>query len=271
MATSFSRPTGRIGRFLHALSTQKRVIGALFLREMHARYGRDNIGYLWLIGEPMMLATVITLMHANAATHFGSDIGPVPFTIIGYTIFIVFRGIFSRAEGAVEANQALLHHRMVTITDIMLARALLELAGCFITMCVLMLLAMALGYADWPERPLYLVSAYALMGWWSVSLAFIIVSVTHGNETLSRLTHPIAYFCVPISGAFYQLSWLPDSFRRYLVWWPMALICEQARYGQFRSATSEYMDPGYVAIVCTCLTYCGLISVRRLRGRVHVH
>ena len=271
MATSPTDRIGRVGRFFEALSNQRRIIGALFLREMHTRYGRDNIGYLWLIGEPMMLATVITLLHANAATHFGSDIGPVPFTIVGYTIFIVFRGIFSRAEGSVESNQALLHHRMVTITDIMLARALLEFAGCFVTMCILLLVAISLGYADWPERPLHLVAAYIQMGWWSVALAFIIVGVTYGNDTLARLTHPIAYFAIPISGAFYQIEWMPESFRKFLVWWPMALICEQARYGQFRSATSEYMDVGYVAIVCTGLTYCGLLSVRRLRDRVHVH
>ncbi|KQM67800.1 ABC transporter [Sphingomonas sp. Leaf17] len=271
MASSLPHSPGRIGRFFGALSTQKRVIGALFLRELHSRYGRDNIGYLWLIAEPMMLASVITLLHANAPTHFGSDIGPVPFTIIGYTIFIVFRGIFSRADGAVESNQMLLHHRMVTITDIMLARAMLEIGGCFITMCILMSLAISLGYADWPERPLHLLAAYAQMGWWSVALAFIVVGVTYGNETLARFTHPIAYFCVPLSGAFYQLEWIPESFRKYLLWWPMALICEQARYGQFRSATSEYMDVGYVAIVCTLLTYCGLLLVRRLRRRVHVH
>lgn len=257
-------------RLLAALAVQRRVVGALVLRELHTRYGRSNIGYLWLIGEPMMLATVITLLHLNAPTHFGSDIGPVPFTIIGYCNFIIFRGIFNRAEGAIEANQTLLHHRMVTITDIMTSRALIEIAGCFTTMCILLALAYSLGYANLPARPLYLLGATAFIGWWSFALGLIVMGATYGNETLGRLTHPISYFTIPISGAFFQLDWMPEPFRTYLSWFPMALIFEQARYGQFRSATAEYLAPGYIAAVCAMLSYWGLLSARRLRARVHV-
>ena len=47
----FSRPPS--ASFASALATQFRVIGALILRELHTRYGRENIGYLWMIGEPM--------------------------------------------------------------------------------------------------------------------------------------------------------------------------------------------------------------------------
>lgn len=50
-----------------AISIQARVIGALILRELHTRYGRENIGYLWLVAEPLMLGTVISLLHNQGA------------------------------------------------------------------------------------------------------------------------------------------------------------------------------------------------------------
>ena len=50
MATAY--PTRGFGSFLKGLSIQRRVLGALLLRELHSRYGRENVGYLWLIGEP---------------------------------------------------------------------------------------------------------------------------------------------------------------------------------------------------------------------------
>lgn len=243
----------------------------MILRELHTRYGRDNIGYLWLIAEPMILASIITLIHANSpSAHYASDIGAVPFTIIGYTIFIIFRGVFNRSEGAIHANQTLLHHRMVSIFDILIARAIIEVAGCFIVLCILLFAATSLGYAELPERPLHLLAGVGFMAWWSFALGTLAAAFTYGNESLGRLMHPFSYFMIPASGAFYQMSWLPVSWQETLAWFPMPLIFEQARYGQFRSAPDTYVAPGYVAAVCAALTAWALLSLRRLRHRVHV-
>jgi capsular polysaccharide transport system permease protein len=35
-------------RLWRALDVQRRVIGALIMRELHTRFGRDNIGYAWI-------------------------------------------------------------------------------------------------------------------------------------------------------------------------------------------------------------------------------
>src|SRR6201999_2003253 len=105
------------------------VIGALILRELHTRFGRENIGYLWVIAEPMLLAGVVASIHAGSKAHFGSDIRSVPFALLGYCMFILFRSIFGRGESTLQSNQPLLYHRMVTIFDMLLARAILEYAA----------------------------------------------------------------------------------------------------------------------------------------------
>ena len=40
---------------LAALRVQSNVVGALILRELHTRFGRENIGYLWIFAEPLLL------------------------------------------------------------------------------------------------------------------------------------------------------------------------------------------------------------------------
>lgn len=258
------------GSFLTGLKVQGRVLGALILRELHTRYGRSNIGYLWLIGEPLMLATVITLMHMNSSSHHEGGIHPAAFMATGYCVFIIFRGIFNRAEGAIEANQPLLHHHVVTIPDIMIARCSVDAIGCFLAFTILFTLGVMLGITPPPERPLHLLAGIGFMIWWSVSLAFIAVAVTYNKHSLGRMMHVLSYFSIPISGAFIPLGVMPPAALEYLRWFPMALIFEQVRYGAFRSAPSEYMAPGYVAIFCACLTYIGFLMVRRLRRRVAV-
>src|SRR5207253_2284130 len=57
--------------FLRSLAIQTRVIGALVMREIITRYGRHNIGFMWVFVEPMMFTTgvlgVWSLVHTHAS------------------------------------------------------------------------------------------------------------------------------------------------------------------------------------------------------------
>lgn len=256
-------------RLLLGLSVQLRIFRALILRELNSRYGRENIGFLWVIAEPMLFASVVTLLHLGQSTHYSSDIQPAPFMIIGYVIYIIFRNTFNRADGAIESNQPLLYHRQVTVFDVVVARIVMEIIGCFAAIVILLTIAIAVGYADLPERPVYLLTAAFLMGWWTFGLTMIAASVAYRRELVARQLHIISYFTIPVSGAFIQLSWLPPTFRDKMAWFPMALIFEQARYGQFRSAPAEYVHPAYVALCCAAISLLGLLLIRRARSKVY--
>ena len=256
--------------FGDALRIQARVIGALILREMHTRFGRENIGYLWLIGEPLMLAGVMALLHSNGHTQYGSDIKPITLTVLGYTTYIMFRGIVNRSVGALESNGPLLYHRQVTIFDVVTARALLEAAGTILAYTVLMALLVGFGMAQLPARPLYLVAALVLMFWYSWAHSMIITAVSFENRTAERVVAPYTYFMIPLSASFYQVEWVPEPYRSWLVWVPLPHVFELARYGQFRSADLRYFDGLYLVAACIVLTWVGLLTVRIFRARIHL-
>lgn len=257
--------------FLASLRIQVRVIQALIMRELHTRYGRENVGYLWMIGEPMLLASVIGLLHSNSGhSSYGGDIKPLPFAVLGYTTFILFRGIVNRSEGGVEANAPLLYHRQVTVLDIALARGFLEFAGTFLTFVILMGLIISFGFAELPARPLALIGGWALMFWYAMGHSFVISAITYENRTIGRLVHPYSYFMVGLSGAFLPLAWLPHPFREWLSYIPMTSIFELVRYGQFRSANLDYFYGGYLVGACLVLTWTGLVLMRRMRSHIHL-
>ena len=258
---------------LRAFAVQSRVVGALILRELHTRYGRENIGYLWMIGEPMLLATVIGVMHlGSGGSHYGSDVRPLPFGVMCYTVFILFRGIVNRSEGGLEANAPLLYHSQVTVFDVVVARAILETAGVFLTYVVMMVLLITAGLADPPDKPLTLLAAWALMFWYAIGHSFLITAITYHNHTIGRLVHPYSYFMVGLSGAFTPIGWLPHPFREWLTYVPMTSVFELARYAQFRSTfTLEYFYPKYLIGACLVLTWIGLIQLRAVRDKVHLN
>jgi capsular polysaccharide transport system permease protein len=268
--SSVALKRSRRSSFFSGLVVQGRVIKAVLLRELHTRYGRENIGYLWLIGEPMLLASVMAMLHHSGHTEFGNDMKPLPFTVLGYTTFIMFRGIVNRSEGVVEGYSALLYHRMITIFDIVLARALLEAAGTFTTYIVLMAFLCGVGLVALPERPLYLLLGIAAMFWCSWTQGMIITAGTYNNRTLERLTHPYAYFMIPISCAWIQVAWIPEPYRSILLWFPLPHVFELVRYGQFRSANLDYFDGFYLVTVCMIQMWIGLILTARCRRKMHL-
>jgi capsular polysaccharide transport system permease protein len=244
-----------------ALVIQGRVIGALIMRELHTRYGRDNVGYLWMILEPMMLAVAVSAIHIGQGLHFGGDVRPVPFAIIGYGIFIIFRGIFTRAEGTLESNRPLLYHRMVTILDMLVARAILEGAAVGMTVIILLAMAVVLEMATLPPRPLLVLLAMFYMIW---------ISATNDNKLVARLIHPGTYLLMPIAGGFFMLGWIPEPFRSILWYVPFVHIFELARYGQFEACKPDYFDLTYLTGWCLSLTVIGMLSIRIVRRHVHL-
>ena len=257
--------------FLQALGVQARVLGALIMRELHTRYGRENVGYLWMFLEPMLLASVIGLLHYESGHGaYGGDIKPLPFAVIGYTTFILFRGIVNRAEGAIEANAPLLYHRSVTVFDIVLARALLEFAAIFSTFAIIMTFIIFLGLADLPARPLYFILGWVLMWLFCFGQSALITAITYERRTIGRLVHPYTYFMTGLSGAFYIVAWLPKSVRELAGWLPTTTIFETVRYGWFESAKSDYCYYGYCLAFCTVQLWMGLFSLRRIREKIHL-
>ena len=270
MATLSKDLEPKRGSMAEAIRIQQRVIKALILRELHTRYGRENIGYLWLILEPMLLAMMIGLIHARGTRVHTGDITGVPLSLIGYCNFMVFRSLFNRGEGAIEQNLPLMYHRTVKPLDIMIGRGLLDTAGTWMSFAILMSAAMALGMTHLPARPAWLILGMLLMLWFSFGAALVVAGLTYERKVLGRLVHPFSYIMMPLSGAFFTLAMLPKQFRDLFLWVPQAHIFEILRYGWFYSATDKYIDMRYLLGWELMLTLLGLILLSSARKRIHM-
>lgn len=256
---------------IQGFDVQRHVIGALIMRELHTRYGRENIGYLWMIVEPMLLATAVAVLHGKSGdgAHV-QDFQPVPFALGGYCVFMVFRSVVTRAESTLEANKPLLFHRTVTIFDMLLARAVLEGVATFAALAILLAGTWTFGLGEPPARPLTFVAAYMLMVWFAFALSMPICAGAYLSKAVSKFVHPLTYIAMPISGAFFLLAWIPQPFRGWLAWSPINQIFEMLHAGQFRSVDSFDVDPLYIVQWCLALTLAGLLSLRAVRPHVHL-
>ena len=108
---------------------QRRVVGALLIREIYSRFGRETLGFAWIVAEPLVFAIPVLFTWRAIRDPHEHGLSLMPFLWSGYLPILLFRHLGGRMLLFVRANATLLYHRRVTIFDVFLARALLEIGG----------------------------------------------------------------------------------------------------------------------------------------------
>ena len=114
---------------LRSAAIQRRVIAALLMREIITRFGRRNLGVLWLVAEPMIFTLFVAGLWTAIGGHRAPGMTVVGFAVTGYSSVLMWRNSVSHNVHAVRENINLLYHRNVHLYDVFLARVTIEIAG----------------------------------------------------------------------------------------------------------------------------------------------
>jgi capsular polysaccharide transport system permease protein len=251
-----------------SFATQCRVVKALLFREILTRYGRHNIGFLWLFFEPMLFTLGITALWTFTKSSHGSTLPIIPFAVIGYSSVLVWRNSANRVSKAIEPNLSLLYHRNVKVIDLFAARLILEIMGASISFILLSLFFMATDLMSTPVDIFMMMQAWALLTWFAISLALVIGAISERSELFDRFWHTITYLLFPFSGAVFMVNWLPKAAQDFVLWLPMVHGVEMLRHGYFGPLVKTYENPMYVALVNSILMLIGLAMVKEAGRRV---
>lgn len=261
---------GHSTSFMNSLAIQGRVIRALLMREVITRFGRHNVGVLWLVGEPMLFTLGVATLWSAAGLSHGSGLPIIAFAITGYSSVLMWRNSVSRVNSSIQQNFNLLYHRNVRVIDVFLTRIILELAGATGSFIVLAAFFTAGEWIKPPEDLLKVLQGWAMLAWFGTALSLTIGAATAYSEIIERLWHPASYLLFPLSGAAFMVEWLPPGGREVVLLLPMVHGVEMVREGYFGSSVHTHYDLGYMATCCLGLTLVGLFLVRDAGRRAEV-
>lgn len=242
---------------------QADVLWALVLREVMTRYGRHNIGFLWLFVEPMMFTLGVTALWTISGMHHGSALPITAFALTGYSVVLLWRNMPGRCVGALGPNSVLLYHRNVKIMDIFLSRLLLEAAGATISFALLAIIFILIEWVPPPEDVFTILEGWLLTAWFGASLAILLGAWSEQSEMVEKIWHPAAYLLFPMSGAAFMVDSLPVKMQQILLWLPMIHGTEMIRDGFFGSRVRTHYDVGYMALCCMVLSALALAFERK--------
>lgn len=244
---------------------QVRVIKALMLRELTTRFGRENIGFLWIMVEPLLFAILVGLMWSALKGPEEYGISIIAFVVTGYIPLVLFRSCASRAVSAFSANGSLMYHRQLKVLDLLLVRFVLELVGHMMAYAFAASALGALGYFPWPHDVGFLLLGWFYYSFFTFSITLVIAPLSEFSEVLEKVLPVTTYLMIPFSGAFYLVSALYPAAAAFVLWSPPVHGMEMMRYGVFGPSIDPRYDFGYPLAFSMVTTLIGLLLCRIVR------
>jgi capsular polysaccharide transport system permease protein len=259
-----------VSRLASGWRIQRRVISALMIRELVTRFGRENIGFLWMMAEPLLFASLVGIMwrYMHGPEEHGVSI--TAFIATGYIPLTLFRQSVTRATKIFSVNGSLLYHRQVKILDFIFVRFFIEVIG---AMMAFVFIAMILGVLN--EFPVP-ANIGALIGGWFLycmfvfSLCLVLAPLSELSDVLEKLMPVTVYISIPFCGTFTMVSWLAPQFQQFMLYSPFISPMELIRYGVFGDRVHAIWDVTVPISVTMVLMVIGLSLCRRIRRRLVV-
>uniref|UniRef100_UPI00359FDC28 ABC transporter permease n=1 Tax=Glaesserella sp. TaxID=2094731 RepID=UPI00359FDC28 len=249
--------------FKRSRGLQGRVLKALLLREIITRYGRKNIGFLWLFVEPLSMTLMIVLMWQFLRADKVSTLNIIAFIITGYPMAMMWRNASNRAIGAISANISLLYHRNVKVLDTLISRTILEVAGATVAQIFIMAVFIFIGWIDFPQDVFYMLVAWCLMAIFAFGLGMIICVIAYQFEVFGKIWNTLSFIMLPLSGAFFFVHSLPSQVQQYAVWVPMISGTEMFRQGYFGESVKTYENIGFIIVCDLVMVFIGLLAIKK--------
>lgn len=245
-----------------------RVFHALLARELITRYGRHNIGFLWLLVEPMLFASAVAaLWVAVKGTMASPGMSVVGFALTGYATVLLWRNAAGKATQAMKINWAILYHKIVHPIDLYIVRIYIEVGSATISFLILSFGAAILGLMSFPHDPSEVLLAWFALMFFSFGFSLFIGALATLSETFEKIWHMLTYILFPLSGAPFLLAWLPPHLAEVLAWVPMVHGTEWLRGAWFGPSIRTYEDPAYFLTCSAVFLFLGLLLIRH-HGRV---
>ena len=242
---------------------------ALIIRDMMTRFGRNNLGFIWTILEPMILCTGVMTIWSLIHDSVIRGIPIISFVLTGYMPLTLWRHMTNPLVRVISNNAGLLYHTYLTHLDIVIARQVLEFLSSTAALVLIYLILLSLGLAEPVQDMGLLLAAWLLIGWFHSGIGLIIAALTEKYERAEKFVGPANYLALPISGVFFMVDWLPSNAQRLIAWNPTIHGFEMFRAGFFGESVATHYDPLYLGLWSLALTVIGNAAVQIARDHVH--
>lgn len=256
--------------FAAGWSIQRRVIGALMIRELVTRFGRENIGFLWMMVEPLLFAGMVGLVWRYMKGPEEHGVSIVAFVASGYIPMTLFRHTVNRTTRVFSVNGSLLYHRQIKILDFIFVRFLIEVIGAMMAGLFIGIVLFLFNEFPAPANIGALLFGWIIYCFFTFSLCLVLAPLSEMSEVIEKLMPVTLYIMIPFSGVFNMVSWLAPQFQKAMLYSPFVSPMELIRYGIFGERVNPIWELSVPLSSSIVLMLLGLALCRRIRRELVV-
>jgi len=260
----------RLVRARKAWAIQSRVIHALVIRELTTRFGRENIGFLWIMVEPLLFAALVGILWRLTRGPEEHGVSIIAFVATGYIPLTLFRHSVQRSVLVFTANSSLLYHRHIKILDFIIARFIIENIGCMMAYLFIAVILISTDVMPVPADIGLFICGWALYSFFCFSLCVVLSPLSEISEVMEKFIPVTTYIMIPFSGAFTMSSWLSPRMREFLLLSPFVNGMELMRKGIWGDTLTAFYNIWNPIICSLTLIGVGLVLCRRVRRTLAV-
>jgi capsular polysaccharide transport system permease protein len=250
------------------VTDQLRVVRALVLRDMRARFGAGFISYLVAIGIPLihLLGLMVVPLFANQIAPIGTDYGL--FAATGVLPYILCLYPARMMMLCLVDSGPLLSFPAVKPLDVIWARALLETAVAFtVTLCFLFFLVLA-DIEVLPHNAAEATAAILSTIYLGIGLGFVGAIVFKLFRAWMFVQLLIVIVMYLTSSAFILPRLLPEEVRDIIWFNPLFHCVEWMRLAYYEGYGEDLLSRSYLLGFSSVLFAVGMLSERLIRGRL---
>ncbi len=243
-----------------------RTIFALLMREMAATYGRSVGGYFWAVAEPVAGIALLSIVFSLAFRNPPIGTNFAIFYTTGLLPLFLFNDVSAKTANSLVFSKQLLAYPGVTFIDTIFARFILSVATHF--MIFVLLTSAILEYFDIRAilnfgaifRSLAMAAAFGLGVGTLNCFLFLVFPIW--RSLFSALSRPLFL----VSCVLFLLESVPDPYRWYLWFNPVAHVTGEMRNGFYAGYDAVYVSEAYVFGVSGVLFVLGLLLLKRFHS-----
>lgn len=244
------------------------LVGALIRREIVTRYGREGLGFFWLVLEPLIFCFGVMGLWSLMKPEYEHGIRVAPFVMTGYMCLLLFRHMTGALSMALQANTGLLHHRHIKPLHIYAARIVLEVVGGTMAFIITYIILLILGVVSPPHNILLVYQGFYTLAWLASGFSLTFAALAIRFEVAERITPVLMYTMIPLSGAFIMVDWLPDRYQWIYLLNPLPHTVEMVRAGVFGEFVPTHYDPLYPIAWAAGLSLLALVLLAQNQSRL---
>lgn len=238
--------------WLTLILVQRALIG----RQIKSRFGEYQLGFLWMILEPLTGVLVIGLVIGTLAQRTVPEIPYAFFLLNGMMQLQLLTGCMNAGMNASTSSNSLLVYPAVKPIDPFVARFLFQLVTTLFAFVVFCLAAIWLGVEYSLANLGVVLSCYVIT--WAIGsgLGLILgIAVAHYadfEKVMAFVQRPLLF----ISAVLFPSAALATEARQWLMWNPLVHTIEQARQALFpfyNASETNLLYPSICALVSMAL------------------